>query len=361
MFDEIDTSTETEITPVETTPIEETPAAAPAETDPPAAEVEDEENHPGAEDDKTNEEKIKAEKAGVKPGDPAAQAAGGKAAFVPDYKVTVYGKQREIPEKFRSLMTDESSSKEVREFCEKALALDEYKPKQEAASQKIEHYEKKVLPAYAKQDAIIRELTHHIKHNDFDSYFEALGVPFERVAKWMEQRLSLTPEQAVLYNQNRELQKNTYKLEIENSQFKSSSEQAIADVERQQGLAMIQELDFNLTRGDIGDRVKAYDEKNGANSLRNLVIKHGHYAANVEGRKLSNEEAIKEVLERVAPAIAAPNTNSGPIPKTVAPKVQPTLPVVRTRPQSPTVKTPSSINDIRKKSAAMGATQFPDE
>lgn len=313
----------------------------------------DEGDHPGALDDKEAEEAVKAAKAA---GGAGAAPIVDPNAFKPNYEIKVYGKKAgEIPEKFRGLITDATSEKEVRDIFEKAYALDEYKPKQEQMRQKVEHYEQKVLPAYQQQDQIINECLHHVKHGDFDSYFETLGIPVDNVLRWVEKKLSFTPEQAALYNQNRELQKNIYRQGIENSQLKTTSEQSISEAQQRQADLHLQELSYTLAKGEYAPRVTAYDAKHGENSFRNMVIKHGDYVHKVEGRNLSFEEAAKEVLDRVAPA-SAPQTLS-PTQKTVAPKDKPVLPVVSPRPVSPTVKQPKSIADIRRKAESMHSAQ----
>lgn len=322
---------------------DEAPKAAAATDD------DDDEDHPGAKEDKEDQEALAKAAKAAEAADKNSPAPGAEVPtqFAPNFKVKAYGKEFEIPEKFRSLMTDAATEKEVRDVFEKAFAIEEYKPKQEAIRQKLEQYEQKILPAYAKQDAFVQEAMHHTKNKDFDSFFETVGINTNDVLRWVEQKLSFTPEQAALYNQNRELQKTLYRQSIESTQLKGAYEQTQETAQQAQVQAQIQELEFTLSKGDFAKGVQSYDEKNGANAFRNLVIKHGAYASNVEGRKLSFDEAAKEVFERVSPAIGT-QTNV-PTTKAAAPKEKPTLPVVSARPVSPTVQKPKSIAELRKK------------
>lgn len=313
----------------------------------------DEENHPGAEEDKADAEAAAKAKGEEKPAEASKEAA---QTFTPNYDIKVYGKKvAEIPEKFRGLITDKASEDEIKGYFEKSYALDEYKPKQEAMRQKVEHYEQKVLPEYAKQDKIINEALFYIKQGDFDSFHELLGIDQNRVLKWLDQKLSFTPEQAALYNQNRELQKQMYQKTLETSQLRGDSDANAQEAQRRQVEMFSQELDYTLAKSDYAQRAKDYDAKNGANALKNLVIKHGNYAHEVEGRKLSFDEAIKEVLDRVAPAIVPQQTL-----KAAPPKEKPVLPVVTARPTSPTVKQPNSISELRKKAEKYSASHFDE-
>lgn len=315
-----------------------------------------EETDPGSIEDQKDAEAIKAAKAEQEKAAGAGKAA--TPAFTPNFKVKAYGKEFEIPEKFRSMMTDADSEKEIRDIFEKAYAVEAYKPKQEQMRQKVEHYEKEVIPAYQQQDKIINECIHYLKNNDFESYFETLGIDVGRVMRWMDQRLSFTPEQLALYNQNRALQKNVYQQGLENSLLKNSQEQTQEATQQAQTEHHLNELGFMLEKPEYSQTLKEYDAKNGEGSLRMLVLKHGAYAAQVEGRNLSKEEAIKEVIERLSPVtVTQPHS---PQAKTVTPKDKPVLPAVKPRPVSPAVKQPNSIADIRKKAEAMGASRFDE-
>lgn len=271
-----------------------------------------------------------------------------KNTFQPDFKVRVGGKDHDIPERFRGLITDETSQKEIKELFEKALGLDDAKPRHQKMKERVEHYEKEVIPSFTKQNEIIKELAMYVDKNDFTSYFDRLGVPVQKIQQWMLQELSLTPDQKAIYNQNRELQKQMYQRETENLGLKQTADAAKQEIVEAQRNQMLSALDFTLTnKSEYKETVKAFDMQNGAGSFKDQVIKYAQFVYNTEGKDLSIDDSVQGYIKfrSLSPAMANQASQSG----VVNPKDKPVLPVTNAKPVSPVAKQISSINQIREK------------
>ncbi len=273
------------------------------------------------------------------------------------FKFKVGGKEYEIPEKFRAIATDEESLKELKDVFEKAYGLDYAKPYHQKTREKLESYEKEVIPAFKEQNQIIDELAGYVKRKDYDSYFERLGIPEKDVQAWMLTKLNLTPEQKFLYNQNRELQKQLYQRETENQSLSQTAEAAKRETQTEQERQILNELDFTLGKGEYKDRVSAYESQHGQGSFKDKVIQVAAFIEQTEKKSLSIEEATKRTLEFIPPAIAntvAPNKQVGGV---AFPKEKPVLPQIAAKAQSPAAKQVTSIKEIRERAAKMGAFQ----
>lgn len=270
-----------------------------------------------------------------------------KPAFQPEFKFKAGGKEFEIPEKFRALITDATSQKEVVEIMEKAYGLDDLKPRHIKQKEQLEYLTKDVLPSYQKQDKLINELAKLHDTHDFDSLFERLGTNEQKLQEWMYKKLSLTPEQKELYNQNRELQKQLYERETENQTLSQTAEAAKREIEQEQEQKILATLDYTVNNGESKDVAKAFDAMNGEGAFKNKVIQYAAFIEQTEKKNLSIEDAIKGFIKfsNFQPATAQP-VQSG---SQAAPKEKPTLPVTAAKSYSPSSQSVTSIKQLRAK------------
>lgn len=274
-------------------------------------------------------------------------------AFTPDFKFRVFDKDHEIPEKFRALIKDEASQKEVKEIFEKAFGLEAQKPKYESAKQKIEEYETKVIPAFQEQNKIINELAHYVKVGDWDSYFQVLGIDKKNIQEWMYRDLTLSPEQKALYDKSRELQKQLLQFETENRELKGTVDASQRETQQRAEQQILLELDFTLEKGDYKDAVQAYDAINGKDAFKSKVIQFAAFKYQTEGKNLGVEDAVKEWLSFQRPTTASTGTttnNNGVV--RANPQSKPVLPQVGAKPMSPSTKPITSIKQLREKAEA---------
>lgn len=276
--------------------------------------------------------------------------------YVPNYKFNVASKEYEIPEKFRALMKSKEDEAELKDLFTKAQGLDYIKNREATIKQENEYFKTKVIPEYQKQDAIINELSEYVKRDDFDSYFERLGIDPKRLEQWMYKRLSLTPEQRDLYNQTRELQKQAYQAQMETEHWKGQA-QTISQAQEEQHLKnVLQQLDFTLNKSENKGMVDSFDAINGAGSFQRKVIEYAAFLRQTQGVDLTPEQAVEKYKELAYPK------GSGVVSKVQAgvPKDKPVLPMIKSKPHSPTAKQITSIQQIREKAQALAESRMEE-
>jgi len=277
------------------------------------------------------------------------------AKFIPEFKFKAGGKEYEVPEKFRSLVTDEASQKEIKEIFEKAYGLDDLKPRHLKQKETLEKFETEFLPRVQEQNQIIDELAGYLKQKDFDSYFEKLQVDEKDVQKWMLQKLSLTPEQNQLYNEKRELQKQLMQQKTENQTLNTTVDAATREYQKQLESQALNALQFTLDKSEYKNAVQSHDATHGKGSFQNKVIQYADYIHKTSGKILGIEEAVKEYTAFIPPVTAASTQNNSV--GIAAQKSKPVLPQVAAKPYSPAAKQITSIAQLRDKANEMSASQ----
>lgn len=268
-------------------------------------------------------------------------------AFKPEYKFKAGGKEYEIPEEYRGLIKDKESQGKVKEFFEKAYGLDDLKPRHAKVKEEVEYYRKEVVPQFTKQNEIIKELANYWQKGDFDSYLDKLGDPQAeaRLMEWMYKKLSLTPDQKQLYNQNRELQKQLYQTQSEKQSLAQTAEARQREIQQVQEQKILEQLDFTIGKNEFKNISSSYDAQYGEGSFKNKVIQYAQYIQATENKILSPEEAVQGVTQFIKPPAMANRSGSSQ----VAPKEKPVFPQVSGSAQSPVAKQITSIKQLRQK------------
>jgi hypothetical protein len=274
------------------------------------------------------------------------------APYTPNFKVKAYDKEFEIPEEFRSLIKDADSEKKVRDIFEKAYGLDGMKERYTRTKEDFGKAQE-VLGKYAEQDRTIDFLGKCVEKKDFGTYFDTLGIDRKDLQKWMLQELQtaeLPPEQQAIYNRERELQKRAYALEAENQKYKTQVESSQEEGLRKEGERRVTELTTVITsQPEISAVAKAFDARKGNGAFFELVRKTGLTAYQTEGKDLTVQEAVAQVMDLLGPGQA----QAAKVASVAEAKAKPVLPIVEGRSLSPTAKKPNSVEDLRKMAAAM--------
>jgi hypothetical protein len=282
------------------------------------------------------------EKTFQEPEKPAVEAP----AFTPNFKVKSFGKEFEIPEKFRGLIKDAESEKEVRDIFEKAFGIDGMREKNQTLREKYEALNTEVSH-YKQQDQQIDFLVKCLERKDYDTYFETLQIPEKDLQEWMYQKLKMAElpnEQQRLYTDSRQSQKKLYELEMQNQQLKSTIESTTVEQQNAQIQQRERDLETVLSRQDVSSVMKAFDSKHGEGAFKNEIVGRGILAWNTQKKDLTAEEAVNQVMSLFGPAmVQASQTNA-----VAAVKDRPTLPIVEGKPVSPTAKKVNSVEDLRK-------------
>lgn len=274
--------------------------------------------------------------------------------FTPNYKFKVMDKEHEIAEHFRSIIKDPDTEKMVRELHEKAYGLDVVKPRFNDLREKHKTVEQEVK-SYKEN---LGELREHYQRGDFDSFFQKLNIPQEKVFQWVldkAQYNELPPEQRQVLDAKRSAEQRALALEKEKAQTQSKYEDALVQ-------AKARDLQVALEKDDVRQFSEAFDEKYGNGKFLESVIERGELAWYTSKGKieLTPEQAIHEVLSRyqglVQPKTAQPamipvngtnQSGQAPAQAPVASKA-PTLPNIGGRQSSSVSKSkPKSIDDLK--------------
>ena len=337
------TGQEIDVAQIETE-VQETPAAEPAKVEKP---------EPTGIDRVTAA--IEAAKTAKEPSvDDSGQKSGQiEGEWTPNYKVKAYDKEFEIPKEFHGIITKENE-REVRRIFEKAYGLDVMSSKNEKLRETNTTYEKMIKEKYEPLSRGIEKVSKYLERDDFDSFFETLKVPHEKLQKWMLQKLQLKdlpPEQQELYNSSNEAKKRQYQLEQENEQYKTLAAQLQEERENAGVEQRTNELEQVLNRPDIKAIVEKYDAlKDKPGAFKEEVILRAQYRFQTSKKDLSAEQAVKDFTDSVflegTPQAQAPQVKGALAPK--AEDKKPTLPNIAGKTSSPAAQKVKTLDDLYK-------------
>lgn len=282
---------------------------------------------------------------------PAPQASEAQ-SWTPNYKVTSYDNEYEIPETFRQYINQENE-KHFREVFERSFAFDTIKQKYKDAHSKY----REVNDKYDTVSKNLDRLSKFVQNGDFDSFFSSIQIPEQEVHKWVYNKLTLKDlpqEQQQLYTKNSEYQRELLSMQEKYEEMQSK----MAEFEEYKSQQAIQarhnELDSVIYSPEYKSLAESYDAKVGKpGSFRNEVILRAAAVANTTGKDLSVQEAVQEFAKLVAWNQQNAGQASG-----VAQKAngRPTIPSVSGKTSSPVAPQVKSIEDLKKlaKAASQG-------
>ena len=229
------------------------------------------------------------------------------APYNPNYKFKVMDKEHEIAESFRTIIKDADSEKLVRELHEKAYGLDVVKPRFNELREKYKTVESE---AKSYKDGI-GELREHYTRGDFDSFFQKLNIPQEKVLQWVLDKAhynELPPEQRKILDAKKSAEQHALSLQKEKEQMQSQYEDAVVQ-------AKAQNLQVALERADVRSFTEAFDARAGKpGSFLEEVIQRGELAwYSSRGKvELTPEQAINEVMSRYS-GLVQPKSQQAPV------------------------------------------------
>lgn len=193
----------------------------------------------------------------------------------------------------------------------------------------------------------------YLKHGDFDSAFEILGLTEDQIIKYALNKVQykqMSPEQRAAYDSQLSNTRRMMALEAENQEL-SQSYQSFA-VQQREG-----EVEMVLSRPDVSSVVQAFDQRVGRpGAFRDEVIKRGKLYAH-QGYDAPAQQVIGELINLVGGVPTPQQTiqqGMGQQPR----QAKPTLPNITGKGTSPVKKIPKSIDDLRKLAATMSAAEM---
>jgi hypothetical protein len=325
---------EVESTSVETTAVDTTTTAP--ETTPTTEAVETKASEPkGLDAIKTASPKTDIEK-NLKDVPPV------KDPYTPNYKFKVLDKELEIDEWLRPVIKSQDMEKKVKELYEKAYGLDSIKPKHQAIKEELEATKSKA----AETDQALNILGKYLSDNDFDSFFEGLNIPKDKILGYaleLVKREQMSPEQKAQWQASKQAKEAARYYEVENARLQQS----------QQQFAVQQrtfELDMALSQPEAKVVADTYNAGMGSpEAFKDYCIQIGQaYAA--RGQDIPANLAVNEAIKH----LKAINPSLGVVPNAGAAQVvqasqKPVIPNIQGRGTSAVKPAVKSLEDLKKR------------
>lgn len=287
----------------------------------------------------------------VKPSEQAAQEKAAIEAFKANLKFKAAGKEHDVPEILRGIMTDAEKEKYVHSLLSKAhgieMVQEKLKSTREARDQIHQAYTQVMEPIQLGQQAY--------KRGDMDTVFSVLRIDPNKVLQWAYEKVQLSqmpPEQRQLVEAKAKAERENWELQRQQATFSQQSLEVQAD-QIEQMIGMV------LERPDFSSIAQEFDARKGKQgAFHEVVALMGDQEFQRTGKLISPLEAAKMAVDFLglklgAPAAqqaaqAAPQPAAQPAP---APQAQPkiTLPNAGgAKASAPAKSKPKSIDDLRK-------------
>lgn len=200
--------------------------------------------------------------------------------------------EREFDEWIRPVIKDPETEKKIRELYEKAYGLDYVKPKLQATREKYQS----VQNEYNELQQGLSELSTYVQRGDLDSFFGALKIPQDKIFQYVLDKLNyqqLSPDQKAAYDQQRQLQSQSYLQERRLAEMEGALQQQAVQ-------ARTYELDQALSSPQVRSISESFDARVGRpGAFRQEVVRRGQLAYYNTGADIPVTQALNEALETV--------------------------------------------------------------
>lgn len=278
------------------------------------------------------------------------QAVAAASVYTPNFKFKVMDKELEIPEKYRQLVKDATTEKEVKEIFEKAHGLDEVKKSRDTVREELKSFKsqaepivnivKQASPLYQQAIQAFEEGNQVAGVHKMTEAFKLLGISKKSLQQYIYADFKmeeLPPEQKASYNRERELERQL-----------QEREQRLAATEATYKQTAVQQRQFELNQAlstpDIASIAQSFDQRNGPGSFQNEIIHRGAFYAQQFGKDVSANEIIKEIIAKYNLQAPQATTQS----QVVQHQTVPVIPAVKGGTQSPAGRSFKSLEDIKK-------------
>lgn len=272
--------------------------------------------------------------------------------YEPDFTYKVYDEVRELPENVRQYIKDKETEDMFREIYGKSGAFDTVKEKYSGLKEKVDTHYSKIENDYNSLNGTLDELSQMVQRNDMHSFFQALGVPEEKIMQYALQRAEyqeMSPEQRAQFD-------NQYQQSWQSQNLAKENQQLQDRIQQQEIQTRTLLLDNELAKN--ADFVSRFDERFGQGAFRQEVINAGTLAFQTEGRDLMPGEIVGRLQNKYG-SLFVEQANQQPQQvannnQVVSRKPeQPTLPNVQGGSNSPAQKVVTSLADLRKLADSM--------
>lgn len=264
-----------------------------------------------------------------------------KPVYNPNYKFKAYQKEYEIDEWARPYIKDEETEKKFKKLYERAYGYDFKSQKHDELKSEFE----KVRESYDQTDKALKTLSGYVQENDFDSFFDGLNIPKNKVLEYaleLVKREQMSPDQRQQWEANQQARHAA-------KYYQAQNEQLLAN---QQAFAVQQrtfELDNALQSAEARPIVEAYNAGMGSpDAFKEYVIQIGQAFA-ARGQDIPAQQAVSEAMKHlraINPGLVAQTASQVPV---VQPSSKPTIPNIQGRGTSAVKTTVRSLDDLKRK------------
>lgn len=277
---------------------------------------------------------------------------GDQPEFSFDPKIKVMDQEYEVPEFLAKSVENEEQAKELKDMFEKAYGLDAVKEKRDHFKTKASDFEQKATEYKSeleKTNENLDFLDGLIKKGDMHTFQQHAGITDEAVLKRAAEIIQyreLTPQQKAEYDNNIQSRQRLYAMEFENKDLRQSHS-------KNEYQETHNALDGLLSDDSFGSIAKEFDGRMGYGAFKNEVVKRAVFIEQTEGKSLSPEEAVNEVVKiynlqpRQVQEQVIEQQKEVPVEQKVVVRNKPTIPKVESGSKSPVKKVPRSIDDLR--------------
>lgn len=268
-------------------------------------------------------------------------------AYTPNYKFTHLGKEMELDEWARPLITNAEVEKKLKEIYQKAHGVDHFRSGFD--KERSAHGEtKKVAEKFYAIDKDLKTLGGYLAKEDYDSFFKNINIPNEKIFQWVQKKLQemgLPPEQQAALKAQQMERERLYHLEQQTQEMQTVMQQ-------QQVQARTYELRSSMSKPEVQQFASRYDSVKGQpGAFEQAVIKYGAFVNRMNGTDLSAEEAIQGVMSEYGsflsqqPQAAMMQQPASPQGQSTPP---PVIPHVAGKGVSPVKAKPRTLDDLRE-------------
>lgn len=254
-------------------------------------------------------------------------------AYQPDYGYMHNDEKKEIDEFWRPLIKDKDTEARVRDFVQRANAVEEYKSRLPEYESKVSQYEQTVNT--------VNEIKSLYDKGDHERALEAIGYTDEMLFKVVEEKL----KRMKMPEQERQSYEEKRRLQLENEQIRRENENARARYSEEITRTIDYQLTQELGKPEYQQMAKMYEAANGEGSFRRLVIERGAFLGNLRGGVTIPPHELLKIVQKEYQPFMVGNQTALPVNQRSNLKVVPNVGVGNA---SPAKSQPRSIDDLRK-------------
>lgn len=264
-------------------------------------------------------------------------------AYVPNFKYTVGGKEKEVDEMFRSLITDAEKEKKIREVFERADGLDLVKQSRAEIKTHFDTFKEQAAPHLQTYDKFVT-LRDNGSLEALDAALKVAGIDEDKLFELMVRKLE-AEKNPHLNQMHQGLAQNhiaSYEQQNQLSHFHQMQSQ-------QQTQALASEVsDLLGNNKDVVSQIESILGKE--NAIADEMIQYGGMMMEKQNKFVSPQEAFEAVTSKYMPFLSRMQAPASQAMQAQAPAHQPpaTLPVPKGASAGVVKTLPKTMADLRK-------------